>query len=238
MKKIDPEYANLSDIYFPVLEHVVQQKKPKELEDWMTDFHRIVGVIILLFSPLSSVALARLICVEQAKVRARLNSLQSVVSMPKSCDDPLQLLHLSFHEFLVDHSASDKFWIHESAGHMQLAHNCLQCMGRELQRGICRLSDPGVRRHDIDKDVLERYVSSELRYACRYWIRHLENSEATAINWTMIERFLKSHFMHWLEVMSLSGWVSETLHNITALQSLGNFSYVEYKSEDSVLICR
>ncbi|KAL4747489.1 hypothetical protein BDW72DRAFT_196701 [Aspergillus terricola var. indicus] len=221
LKKTDSEYVNLGDIYFPVLEHVVQHKKPKELEDWMADFHRIVGGIVLLFSPLSSVALAKLICVPKMRIQARLNSLQSVVSVPKDCDDPLQLLHLSFREFLVDHSAADKFWIDESAAHMQLVHNCLQCMGRELQRDICRLSHPGMRRPEIDKAVLERYVSPELRYACRYWIRHLENSKAIAIDWTVIEGFLKSHFLHWLEVMSLFGWVSETIQNITALQSLG-----------------
>ncbi|KAI9040412.1 WD40 repeat domain-containing protein [Aspergillus affinis] len=219
--KIDSEYSKLTDIYFPVLEHIVLQKKPKEREDWMADFYRIMGTIVLLLSPLSSVSLAKLICFDETKVRGRLNSLQSVVSVPKENDAPIQLLHLSFREFLVDHSASDKFWIHESAGHMQLAKDCLQYMDRKLQKDICCLSHPGVKRDEIDRAALERNVLPELRYACRYWIRHLENSEPSAINWTLIKGFLESHFLHWVEVMSLFGWVSEIIHNITALQSLG-----------------
>jgi hypothetical protein len=227
MKMIDSEYSKLTDIYLPVLEHIVLQKKPTELRYWMDDFRRIVGAVILLFSPLSSVSLAKLICYDETKVRGRLNSLQSVVSVPKESDAPIQLLHLSFREFLVDHSASDKFWIHEPAGHTQLARDCLQYMEQELQKDICRISRPGMKRDDIDRAALERNVPPELRYACRYWIRHLENSELSAINWGQIEDFLKLHFLHWVEVMSLFGWDSETIHAIIALQSLGKVSDVE-----------
>ncbi|KAB8257974.1 hypothetical protein BDV32DRAFT_139956 [Aspergillus pseudonomiae] len=220
MEKIDSEYSKLTDIYIPVLQHIVLQKRPKELEAWMDDFRRIVGAIVILFSPLSSVSLAKLICFDKVKVQSRLSSLQSVVSVPKDHDAPIQLLHLSFREFLVDRSASGRFWISERAGNTQLAEDCLHCMRQQLHRDICHLSQPGAKKNDIEKGVLERYVSPELRYACRYWIRHLENSEPSAINWTLIEEFLRSHFLHWLEVMSLFGWISETIHSITALQSL------------------
>ncbi|KAB8230209.1 WD40 repeat domain-containing protein [Aspergillus alliaceus] len=198
IEKIDSEYSKLTSIYSPVLEHAVSQKEPTELRFWMDDFRRIVGAVVLLFSPLLSVSLAKLICFDKTKVQGRLSSLQSVVSVPKDSDAPIQLLHLSFREFLVDRSASDKFWINEPAGHTQLAKDCLWCMDQELQRDICRLSHPGVKRNEIDK----------------------ANSELSALNWTLIENFLKSHFLHWLEVISLFGWVSETIHNITALKSL------------------
>ncbi|PIG87074.1 hypothetical protein AARAC_004286, partial [Aspergillus arachidicola] len=220
MEKIDSEYSKLTEIYFPVLEHIVLQKRPKELEAWMDDFRRIVGAIVLLYSPLSAVSLAKLICFDKVKVQGRLSSLQSVVSVPKDCDAPIQLLHLSFREFLVDRSASGRFWINERAGNTQLAEDCLQCMRQQLHRDICHLSHPGVKKNEIEKGILERYISPELRYACRYWIRHLENSEPSAIDWTLLEDFLRSHFLHWLEVMSLFGWISETIHNITVLQSL------------------
>ncbi|KAL4887975.1 hypothetical protein BDV59DRAFT_150820 [Aspergillus ambiguus] len=41
-KDIDSEYSKLTDLYSPVLKHVVLQKKPKELKDWMDDFRRII----------------------------------------------------------------------------------------------------------------------------------------------------------------------------------------------------
>ena len=123
--------------------------------------------------------------------------------MPKDSDAPVQLLHLSFREFLVDHSASDVFWIDELAGHAQLAKDCLENMNRGLKTNICRLSNPGVRKNEVERTVLESHVPPELRYACRYWIRHLENGDQTGTNWRLIEDFLNLHFLHWLEVMSL-----------------------------------
>ena len=232
MKKIDSEYSKLTDIYFPILEHIVLQKKPKEREDWMNDFRRIMGAIVLLYSPLSSVSLAKLICYDQTIVKGRLNSLQSVVSVSNNRDAPIQLLHLSFREFLVDRSASEKFWIHEAAGHTQLTKHCLLCMDRELKRDICCLSHPGVKRNEIDKAVLGENISPELRYACRYWIRHLENGTPSDMNCTVIEDFLKSHFLHWLEVMSLFGWVSEIIRDITTLQSLRKVCDNKFVSKD------
>ncbi|KAJ5501965.1 hypothetical protein N7463_004839 [Penicillium fimorum] len=220
MDIIDNEYSKLTDIYLPVLKHIISQKGPKALRSWMSDFRRIVGAIALLFNPLSSVSLAGLIRSDQMKVQGRLNTLQSVVSVPKDCDAHVQLLHLSFREFLVDHSASAEFWIDERAGHAQLAEDCLDSMNRGLKRDICRLSDLGVRRHEIEKTVFENYIPPDLRYTCRYWIRHLESGDESVINWRMVEDFLKLHFLHWLEVMSLLGWVSETIGNIKAIQSL------------------
>lgn len=223
---IDNEYSKLTGLYLPVLKHIILQKGPKELRFWMNDFRRIVGAIALLFSPLSSASLAELIRSDQMKVQGRLNTLQSVVSVPKDSDAHVQLLHLSFREFLVDHSASAEFWIDERAGHTQLAEDCLDCMNRGLKRDICRLSNPGVRRYEIQKTVFESHVPPELRYACRYWIRHLENGDESVIKWTLVEDFLKLHFLHWLEVMSLLGWVSETIRGIQAIQSLAKVSEI------------
>lgn len=119
------EHSQLTNIYFPVLEHIISQKQPTELRHWIDDFRRIMGAVVLLFSPLSSASLAKLICFKEAKVQRRLISLQSVVSVPKDSGTPIELLHLSFREFLVDCSASEKFWISELAGHTQLGRIAL-----------------------------------------------------------------------------------------------------------------
>ncbi|KAJ5697656.1 hypothetical protein N7488_011340 [Penicillium malachiteum] len=224
---IDNEYSKLTGIYLPVLNHVISQKGPKESISWMNDFRRIVGAIALLFSPLSAISLAGLLRLDEIKVCSRLNTLRSVVSVPKHSDAPVQLLHLSFREFLVDDSASADFCINEQAGHTQLAKDCIKymkCIERGLKRDICDLSDSGTRRLGIDNNTLQNHVPPELRYACRYWISHLDKGDQSDTDWKLIEEFLKLHFLHWLEVMSLFGWVSETIGQITVLQSLAEKS--------------
>ncbi|CAI7569108.1 unnamed protein product [Penicillium glandicola] len=223
---IDGKYSKLTGIYLPILKHIVSLKQPNELKSWMCDFQHIVGTIIVLFSPLSLASLAELICLERRKVQARLSPLQSVLSVPKEKDATatIQLLHLSFREFLVDRTASDIFWIDEPAGHIQIAKKCLESMRKELKRDICRLSKPSVMKNEIEETVIERHIPPQLRYACRYWVRHLENGDPSLINWELIDDFLRSHFLHWVEAMSLLGWCSETIGNITTLQSLTKVS--------------
>ena len=232
MEQIDGEYSKLTNLYLLVLQHIVSGKQPKELENWMNDFRRFVSAIVLLFSPLSSVSLAKLACLDEEEVQARFNTLQSVLSVPKDPDAPVQLLHLSFRDFLVDGSASSDFWIDELTGHTQLAKDCIECMEQNLKKDICSLSDPGVRRNKIQRPILESNVSPELRYACRYWVRHLEGGKKSDLDWRRIEQLLKVHFLHWLEVMSLFGWAFDTIGIITDLQLLAKVSGVELKQKN------
>lgn len=106
---IDNKYSKLTGIYLPVLKHIISQKGPKELRSWMNDFRQIVGAISLLFSPLLSICLAGLIHLNQRKVQGRLNTLQLVVLVPKDSNAHIQLLHLSFREFLVNYLVSAEF---------------------------------------------------------------------------------------------------------------------------------
>lgn len=231
---IDDEYVALSSVYSSVLRHIISRKQPRELEEWMDEFRRIVGTIVILFSPLPSISLSKLISLDHETVQGKLSSLRSVLSVPEDSDEtaPVRIFHLSFREFLVfRRSASAEFWIDEQAGHTQLENDCIDCM-TILKRDMCCLSNPGARRHDIEQNTLDNHVPPELQYACRYWIRHLENSDQGAIHWTLIEKFLKLHFLHWLEVMSLFGWVSETIGNIQALQSMAKSPHIIAFLED------
>ncbi|CAG8428173.1 unnamed protein product [Penicillium salamii] len=219
---IDDEYAMLASLYSSVLKDIVSGKRPMELKEFMDDFQQIVGAIVMLFSPLSSAALSELIQLEKETTQGRLSTLRSVLSVPRDGDEttPIQLLHLSFREFLVSRPASTDFWIDEEAAHTKLAVNCLDCMKQSLTRDICHLSSPGVRNHEVEKTTVDNHISPGLQYACRYWIRHLKNSDESTIDWEMIENFFKLHLLHWLEALSLLGWISEAIENIHTLQSL------------------
>ncbi|CAG8948611.1 unnamed protein product [Penicillium salamii] len=219
---IDQEYAMLAGLYSSILKDIVSGKQPKELKEFMNDFQQIVGAIVLLFSPLSSAALSDLIQLDKETTQGRLSTLRSVLSVPRDGDEitPIQLLHLSFREFLVSQPASADFWIDEKAIHTKLAVDCLGCMNRGLKRDICHLSAPGARNREVEKTTIDKNVSPGLQYACRYWIRHLNNSDESAIDWAVVEDFFKLHLLHWLEVLSLLGWISEAIGNIYTLQSL------------------
>ncbi|KAF5856234.1 hypothetical protein ETB97_007667, partial [Aspergillus alliaceus] len=137
---------------------------------------------------------------------------------------PIRLQHLSFRDFLLDSTTRDteesaKFWIDEAVIHQRLTDQCLAVMDKKLRKNICMLSDDCLQRSEIDTDSINKYLPPELRYACRYWIQHLIQSHKPADAVEKACSFLGKHFLHWLEVASILGLVSEIIGAITELQS-------------------
>jgi hypothetical protein len=56
--------------------------------------------------------------------------------------------------------------------------------------------------------------------ACRYWMYQLQHSGRKIGDGDVVDDFLRQHFLHWLESLSLMGKVSETVGFIDTLQSL------------------
>jgi hypothetical protein len=86
-----------------VLKQLLTSQNKTESQQLLEEFKEIVGVIIILATPLSISSLSRLIDREPDNVKCRLDRLHSVLSVPNDFDTPVRLLHLSFRDFLLDH---------------------------------------------------------------------------------------------------------------------------------------
>jgi hypothetical protein len=176
-------------------------------ETWLQEFQKVVGSIVVLENPLSIASLACLLQVPQEHIKCQLDSLHSVLNVPDSEDVPIRLLHSSFREFLVDPQKQGKssFWVDERSTHESLASYCLELMSGPsgLHQDMCSLSAPGVLRDEIDEATVAASLSPSLRYACCYWITHLEHGKQKIVNGGPTQLFLQKHLLHWLEAMSL-----------------------------------
>ena len=76
-------------------------------------------------------------------------------------------------------------------------------------------SHPGTRMHIYALPPTDS--PEDLRYACRYWAHHLRQSKESTLR-TEALSFLKCHFLHWLEAISLMGGLSETLEMMVTLK--------------------
>ncbi|KAL6239950.1 hypothetical protein BDW75DRAFT_236188 [Aspergillus navahoensis] len=133
----------------------------------------------------------------------------------KNSRSPISILHLSFREFLL-YPESD-FYVDKEQVNARITSHCLRVMGKYLKRDICRLKSFSTRRADIRSETTEQYIPEGLRYSCRYWVFHLTQSKPS-ISDMEIFSFLEEHFLHWLEVMSLMGVLSETLEMMVTLK--------------------
>ncbi|KAK7582833.1 hypothetical protein V3481_012131 [Fusarium oxysporum f. sp. vasinfectum] len=211
--------SKLGMTYSPVLKQQVITRSGRERCDIIESFRLIVGTIITLASPLSMHALALLLDVHVNKVTTRLRVLHSVLEVPESLDSPVRLLHLSFRDYLVDPENREtvEFWVDEKLAHRNLAKHCLRVMRGVLRENICGLSFPGMRRSAVGVRQLEEHMPSHLQYACMYWVHHQTKGDFEVNDSHEICDFLTTHFLHWVEALSLMGRAGEGLDSIRSL---------------------
>ncbi|KAI9774719.1 MAG: hypothetical protein M1839_001680 [Geoglossum umbratile] len=217
--------SKLDKTYLPILHQLLVDQNKEEKDALIADFKKVVGTIIILEDPLSTVSLANLPAISEEDVNCPLDSLHSVLSVPSSKDDPVKLLHLSFRDFLLDPHRRDnsEFWVNEEESHARVAGKCLELMSREgCLKEDFNLQRPGALRAGVNRQAIDEYLPAHVRYACRYRVRHakLGGSRIRIYDEGKIHVSPKKHFLHWLEALSLMGQIAQSIPLISTLQSL------------------
>ena len=213
----------LDMMYTQILQHSVKNVDDRKDKQRLTvTFKQVVGAIVILFDPLSTLALARLLDMDQRRIHLGLHNLRSILEIPDNPNLPLRLFHPSFRDFLLDkqRSADLHFWLNEKKAHGALADSCLRLMSGSLKKDICSLRAPGALASEVDNNHIEQCLPTELQYACRYWVQHFERSEARLHGDGNVLAFLRKHLLHWLEALSWMGKTSEGVLAITSLESI------------------
>lgn len=212
--------SRLDKTYLPVLERLLIGCDDTETATLLEEFRIVVGSIVILKEPLALDSLASLLDLSRTKIERRLDALHSVLDIPVEPRQPVRLLHLSFRDFLLDpiKQGRSQFWIDEIQTHCFLAKRCLRLIRRPgvLRQNICNLNSPGTLRSEIDEHQVQRCLPADLQYACHYWVDHLVCSKDEEI-WNQAYIFFKDNFLNWLEVMSLTKRMLESLRMIDSL---------------------
>ncbi|KAI2863432.1 hypothetical protein CBS63078_2983 [Aspergillus niger] len=215
----------LGKTYLPVFSSILAFEDKSEHAQTVSDFKRLIGPIIILASPLSVSALACLLDIPKSTIGRHLSFLTSVVSVPKDKDQPVRPYHSSFRDFLLaaDTREETPFWVDGEAMHRHVAFCCIRVMERSrtgLRKNLCNLPNYGTLRSEINRESCRQYIPAELKYACRYWIHHLQQGKIALRDGDEAHRLLEKHFLHWFEAMSILGLISEVVVNINILRKL------------------
>jgi hypothetical protein len=224
----------LNQIYTTVLENSISIQihgyAIEEQECLLIDIRHVLGNIVALFSPLSVQSLGQLLDGGQG-FEWVLADLHAILDIPDDQSRPICLHHPSLRNFLFDQNrCGNKFYVDEKIAHKKLARRCIKLMSAStsLRRNICSLSEPSTLANEIGEDILPASLSSELRYACRYWVEHLEHSQQNVIDGDAVYVFLELHLLHWVEAMSLMGEMAQCLRLLVVLQGLIAVSGTEH----------
>ncbi|KAK6530290.1 hypothetical protein TWF694_003652 [Orbilia ellipsospora] len=221
--------SSIYDIYFSILRQLIDTADGIQKDEIIRDFQNIVGTIILLEYPLSQKSLSKLFTValndrspayDEAEVSATLQKLHSVLNIPKNEADPIQILHLSFREFLTapgTKTQAKEFWISEQDIHERIARRCINLLSTTLKEDICGLGALGTLREDVDENLINENIPVEVRYACQYWLHHL-NQAGERIDISYVQEFLEQHLLKWLEAASLARCLRQIIKQISAFK--------------------
>jgi hypothetical protein len=207
----------LDEMYTQVLEHSLKSAQ-KDKEQLTAIFRQVVGAIVVLFDPLSLIAIARLLDMDNETIKKRFYRLRSILEVPARQERPIRLLHPSFRDFLLDKQrCRGHFWVDEKKAHEALAESCPRLMSKNLRRDICDLRVPHAIASKVNSSWIEKCLPADVQYACRYWLQHLQRAQIDPYNHRQVHEFFQKDFLHWLEALSLIGKISEGGHMVTEL---------------------
>jgi hypothetical protein len=219
----------LDQIYAKILSDSIRgDYNEDEKKEVIELFRKIIGAIVILFNPLFAAALSELLNKPRLEVSQILGNLHSVLEVPENNVHPIRLLHPSFRDFLLSKERCEdpQLWMDEKQMHLDLAKNCLRLISNRLKRDICGLQNPGTFMTDVGSDRVEQFLPPEVQYACIYWVQHVQKSGAQLHDDDQAHQFLREHLLHWLEVLSLIGKISEGVLAITSLESTIPVSHI------------
>ncbi|KAL8940747.1 MAG: hypothetical protein Q9211_002128 [Gyalolechia sp. 1 TL-2023] len=214
----------LDQMYALVLQNSIKGRyTDEEQQRNRLRFIHIVGRIVILLDPLPMSQLFMLFggahFESQEELEGVLQTLHSVIDIPEDANNPVQTLHLSFRDFLLDPDRcfDRQFWVDEEQANQTLAVDCLRLMSSSLQRNMCGLTSLGTLKAKIDLTLIEKAFSPAVRYACRHWAEHASRARSQFQKFSVVYEFIHdsrrfaTNFRHIIEQAPEQLYVSAIL---------------------------
>lgn len=215
----------LDEMYTQILHGSITGKcSPDEKSKLLERFRAIVGCVVVLFQPLVAKDIANILQIRSANVGAAVRRLGSVMNVTQIQERPLQTLHPSFGDFLLDRQRcnDEQLWVDGKKTHTKLAVRCLELMSSYLKRDIFGLRMPGILLTEIKLEQVQQPIPAEIQYACVHWVHHLQRGCLDSPDFPLFEAvytFLTQSLLYWLEALSLMRNMTSA---VTAMRNLDN----------------
>ncbi|KAL2845935.1 WD40-repeat-containing domain protein [Aspergillus pseudoustus] len=226
--------GRLNEIYGYVLKASIPSTfTMREQENLYYNLRQVLGTVVILFSPLCLTSICRLIQSPERMTENMLRRLNAIIDVPSDPCGPLSLHHPSFRDFLLDDQrcTDANLSVNRENAHYELLNSCLRLMNSELRKDICGVGRPGTSRDEINDHHIQKHLSTELQYACLFWVHHLRISKAPLEDDTAVHCFLMTRLLHWVEAVSWVGKLAEAIQEILVLESIASENHCPRLSE-------
>lgn len=178
-------------------------------EDFVEDFRAVVGMVLVLRNPLSSVAIDLL--QGTSADRPSLSTFAQLGCLVSSTPT-IRIIHPSFADFLSTQSrcGREKWFFRKAPHNSTLAVHCLHHLDNVLRQNICNMT--------LSVDLQNETLPEEVAYACTFWIEHIcliEDGFRSIAERLYI--FLNRHLLHWFEAMSILSRARDVIASLNNL---------------------
>ncbi|RAH63984.1 uncharacterized protein BO66DRAFT_465757 [Aspergillus aculeatinus CBS 121060] len=195
---IDDPKSELDKIYLTVLRSTVSERHTTEEKVFIYSIVRLIlGTMAVLVSPLPYKTISNL------DIHLNLRHLSAIVDLPEDDHLPPRLHHPTLREFILDEvrCTEQAFHVDKRQTHLTLAGCWVNIMSQSWTcsppgQGIFALDNPAVAVTDVSRGQLEQWLPAGVRYACLYWVHHLQQSGAKIHKNDSIDLFLRKHLLH------------------------------------------
>jgi len=224
LERVQQMPSGLYSMYAQMMCHV------NELDD-AADCKRVLLTVVNTYRPLHLSELATLAELSDLAVHQDIVRNCGLLTI-KEGDDVVYFIHQSAKDYLIQDPNSKViskiFPGGYAKGHHTIVSRSLESMAQNLRRDIYNLQHPGCSIDKVehpDPDPL-----ALIRYACVYWVDHLcqiksSHDEVGLYDNGTIDVFLRKHFLHWLEALSLIKGISDGVLAMAKLIGLLTVSY-------------
>ncbi|PLB43412.1 hypothetical protein P170DRAFT_77061 [Aspergillus steynii IBT 23096] len=240
---VDDPRSELDNIYITALRGTVSERQATEEKVFIYNTVRLIlGTMAVLVSPLPVIDLGALFqsvprsfrtgfpeCkgISAREIQLNLRRLDAIVDLPEHDRQSPRLHHPNLGEFLFDQArcTEQAFLADKRQIHLTLAGCCVGIMSQTWDvcprdRGIFGLGGRRVAVTDVSQGQIEQWLPASLRYACLYWVHHLQQSGAKIDQNDAFDCFLQRHLLHWLEGLSWMKKIPDGVRAIASLESM------------------
>jgi hypothetical protein len=184
--------------------------------DDSTTCKQILATVALAYRPLMLAELTALVgeleCHDLPTIQELVSRCGSFLTLRQGT---IYFVHQSAKEFLLEKAFDGIVSNTKEEIHYTIFSRSIGAMSRDLRRDMYDLKEPGFAIEDVRQPLPDPLVSS--RYSCIYWIDHLSDSGQLASSIGLINAFLRSKYVYWLEALSLC---KEFSQGVTAIAKL------------------
>ncbi|RBR15923.1 uncharacterized protein FIESC28_07125 [Fusarium coffeatum] len=169
----DGPQNQIDDIYLKVLSFPAREKlSPTARRMTYEIMKNTLGFLVTVFQPVTILSLEGFVesvfkgsGVIADRLARLLKKLQAIVTIPTDKRSPLELMHLSFRDFILSKERTQHlmFQVDEAEIHKKAFLYCLDVMSNELRRDICDLKWPGTMASEIPGERIEEHIQPPLR---------------------------------------------------------------------------